>query len=136
MRHPQNYRVYGILVRGGKVLVAAEHVGQVFAWKFPGGGVEAGESARQALCREFLEEAGMNIRVVAELHDPGTRISPWTRLPYTPVYFLVESADEPVVPDHEEVEMTFMDPGDVLASDLVAAPEKSALRAALDRMAP
>ena len=65
------------------------------------------------------------------MHDPGTRISPWTGRPYTPIYFLVTADGEPVVPDHEPVEVSFMDPADVLASDIVPAPEKIALNRAL-----
>lgn len=133
MAHPQNWRAYGVLLRRGRVLIAAERVGPVFAWKYPGGGVDPGESAEQALVREFMEETQMAVRVVAELHDPGTKISPWTGGPYTPVYYLVAGEGEPAVPAHENVEMAWRDPAAVLASDLVAAPEKIALRAALAR---
>ena len=131
MAHPENYRVYGVLLRDGRVLTAAEYVADTFAWKYPGGGVEPDESAEQALVREFREEAGMDVRVVAELHDPGTKISPWTRRPYTPVYFLVESDDHPAVPEHEEIAMSFRQPAELLSSELVAEPERAALRAAL-----
>ncbi len=131
MANPQNYRAYGVLLRAGRVLVAAEWVGAVFAWKFPGGGVEDGETAQEAVIREFDEETGLAIRIIAELHDPGTRISPWTARPYTPIYFLVEADGEPRVPDHEHVEVDFKDPVQVLASALVADPEKDALRQAL-----
>lgn len=133
MAHPQNYRAYGVLLRGARVLIAAEWVGRVFAWKYPGGGVEEGETAEQAVIREFAEETGLAVRVCAELHDPGTRISPWTGRPYTPVYFLVEGDGEPLVPEHEKVEVAFRDPADVMASDLVAVPEKIALERALLR---
>ncbi|MDA0221036.1 MAG: NUDIX hydrolase [Proteobacteria bacterium] len=132
MADPQNYRAYGVLLRAGRVLIAAEWVGTVFAWKYPGGGVDPGESAEQAVVREFIEETGLAVRVVAELHDPGTKISPWTGKPYTPVYFLVEGEGEPLVPEHEKVEVAFREPDAVFASDLVAAPEKLALRRALD----
>lgn len=132
MANPQNYRSYGVLLRSGRVLIAAEWVGPVFAWKFPGGGVELHESAEEALVREFDEETGLAIRVLDELHDPGTKISPWTARPYTPIYFLVEAEGEPVVPEHELVEIGFKDPLEVLGSELVAAPEKIALRLALD----
>ena len=126
-----NRRAYGVLLRAGRVLTAAEWVGPVFAWKFPGGGVEGDETVRQALAREFLEETGLEIRILARLHDPGTMISPWTSAPYTPVYFLVEAEGTPVVPAHEEVAIDFKDPMDLLESDRVAEPEKIALGRAL-----
>jgi len=133
MAHPQNYRAYGILLREGRVMIAAEWVGRVFAWKYPGGGVEPDETAEQAVVREFGEETGLAVRVVAELLDPGTKMSPWTGRPYTPVYFLVDGEGAPLVPDHEAVAIDFKTPQEVMASDLVAAPEKLALRLALER---
>jgi len=133
MTNPQNFRAYGVMLRGTRVMIAAEHVGPVFAWKFPGGGVEAHETAQHGLVREFEEETGLSIEILGELHDPGTLISPWTGGPYTPVYFLVTAQGEPNVPDHEEVEISFKEVSEVLASDLVAGPEKVALRRALDR---
>ncbi len=134
MANPENFRAYGVLLRGTKVMIAAEYVGKVFAWKFPGGGVEAHETAHEAVVREFQEETGLLVDVRDELHDPGTRISPWTGRPYTPIYFLVSADGDPVVPDHEPVEISFMEPDAVLGSDLVPSPEKIALRRALNRI--
>jgi ADP-ribose pyrophosphatase YjhB (NUDIX family) len=132
MAHPQNYRAYGVLLRGGKVLISAEWIGSVFAWKFPGGGVWRDESAEDAVRRELVEEASLDVTIVRELHDPGTKVSPWTRAPYTPIYFLITAEGEPMVPDGETVELSFLDPEEVLASALVADPEKVALRRALE----
>ena len=123
MANPENYRAYGVLLRASRVMIAAEYVVEIFAWKFPGGGVESHETAEEALRREFTEETGLAVDILDELYDPGTRISPWTGRPYTPIYFLVAADGEPVVPDHEPVEVSFMDPADVLASDLVPSPE-------------
>ena len=53
-----------VLVRpDGRVLLAQRPVGKVYSgyWEFPGGKVEPGESARDALVREIVEELGAEI---------------------------------------------------------------------------
>jgi len=114
-------------VREGRVLVAAEHVGRVFCWKFPGGRVEDGESAEEAVIREFREEATLDVRIERLLHSPGTLLSPWTGGNYTPVYFQVSGSGDVEVPAHEPLELAFEDPRRALGSALMAAPEKTAL---------
>jgi len=47
--------VRGVMFRGDELLLLASRHGD---YKFPGGGVEAGESMPAALGREFLEECG------------------------------------------------------------------------------
>ena len=47
------------------------------------------------------------------------------------MYWRITADGEPVVPDHEPVEIGFKDPEHVIASDIVAGPEKVALRRAL-----
>ena len=42
-------------------------------WEFPGGRVEAGESAEAAARREFTEETGRDIVIVAQEEDPKVR---------------------------------------------------------------
>ena len=48
----------------GRFLVAQRPRGKVYEgyWEFPGGKVEAGESAPQALARELREELGIEVR--------------------------------------------------------------------------
>ena len=130
--HPENLRVYGVLRRGGRVLISAEYVADVFCWKFPGGGVKPGETAEQALAREFIEETGLAISIGRLLHDPGTLFSPWSKANYTPRYFEVSADGEPVVPAHEPVEMSFHTPAEAIASGLMAEPEIQVLSALME----
>jgi ribosomal protein S18 acetylase RimI-like enzyme len=52
--------VYGVAVEDGKILLIEQNRGPDSGkLGFPGGGIEFGESAEQALCREFVEEVAM-----------------------------------------------------------------------------
>ena len=51
--------VRGIVIRDGKVLMV--HSRKYDYYKFPGGGIEAGEDHIEALCREVREESGMMV---------------------------------------------------------------------------
>ena len=57
----------GVVRRDGKVLIALRPAGKHLAgyWEFPGGRVEEGETAEQAVVREMREETGIDIRVSA-----------------------------------------------------------------------
>jgi 8-oxo-dGTP diphosphatase len=53
-----NERVYGIFIKGGKILLVQDLSG---AWEVPGGGVDHGETRLEALKREFKEETGLEV---------------------------------------------------------------------------
>lgn len=65
---PEPVRVVaGIVLERGRVLVTQRTREQRFGlkWEFPGGKIEAGESAEAALVREFREELGIETRALA-----------------------------------------------------------------------
>ncbi len=61
-----------LIVRGGQVLIGQRRAEQPMGslWEFPGGKIEPGESAQEALARELSEELGISAVVGA----PVTRI--------------------------------------------------------------
>jgi 8-oxo-dGTP diphosphatase len=54
-----------LIVRGGEILICQRRPDQPMAlqWEFPGGKIEQGESAEQALARELNEELGITARI-------------------------------------------------------------------------
>ena len=128
---PANVRVYGVLLRGGRVLIADEQVGGRDVLKLPGGAVEAGETPEQALCREFMEEGRLEVEPTRLLHVPGTLYSHWIHGLYTPIYYAVEGAGEPATPPGEPLVLRFMEPSEAVATGRMAAPEIVAIDRAL-----
>lgn len=64
--------VGAVIVRDGLVLCAQRRLGsQAGSWEFPGGKIELGETAEQALRREIWEELGCLVEVGALVADSG-----------------------------------------------------------------
>jgi 8-oxo-dGTP diphosphatase len=63
------YVAAALILRGDEVLICQRRPDQPMAlkWEFPGGKIEAGESAEQALARELNEELGIDA-------DIGSRV--------------------------------------------------------------
>jgi 8-oxo-dGTP diphosphatase len=61
-----------LIVRDGEILIGQRRADQPMGslWEFPGGKIEPGESAEEALARELTEELGIR----AEVGPPVTRI--------------------------------------------------------------
>ena len=77
----------GCLVNSsGEVLIAQRPAGKIAAgqWEFPGGKIERGESAREALVRELHEELGVDVRearplicITHDYSDRTVRLDTW-----------------------------------------------------------
>jgi len=69
MTRPPLDVVAAVIERDDRVLACRRRPGKAAAgrWEFPGGKIEAGETAEEALVREIREELGVGIRVTGHL---------------------------------------------------------------------
>jgi 8-oxo-dGTP pyrophosphatase MutT (NUDIX family) len=87
-------RIYGVLRREGKVLLARCRFADRLFVNFPGGGVELGEPPMEALRREYREETGLSIEPVRVLYaSEGAHISTVAPMQIVSVYWLVEARE-------------------------------------------
>lgn len=69
--------VVGIVIRSDEILLVKRKPGEgSLLWQFPGGTIESGETAEDAVVRELMEETGAHIRVLDVI---GNRIHPYTK---------------------------------------------------------
>jgi 8-oxo-dGTP pyrophosphatase MutT (NUDIX family) len=68
MNYPFTVRVYGLLTHGGRILVCDEYYRNRYMTKFPGGGLQFGESPPEGLRREFREELGLRIGDISHFY--------------------------------------------------------------------
>ena len=61
--------VGAVILNGGKILSAQRKLGGTLGglWEFPGGKVEEGESSREALVRELMEELEAEVKIIREI---------------------------------------------------------------------
>lgn len=68
MDNPFNIRVYGIYIVDRKVMLSQEVYKDYNFLKFPGGGLEYGESTKECLEREFQEEFDVKIDILEHFY--------------------------------------------------------------------
>ena len=103
----------GFLVHRGKVLIQKRRPGDVWPglWEFPGGCIEPGETAEQALKREYMEEVELAVEPVEKI--TVVRYN-YTRYRVTMDCFLCRYAGEPVEPVfNEAVKGGFVHPAEL-----------------------
>lgn len=135
-RYRRRVGAYGVLWRGGKVLVTHQSAPWP-EYQLPGGGIDSGESPVQALHREVFEETGWRI-------GAPRRLGAFRRFTYMPEYDLwaeklcliylarpVRPLSDPVEPGHTA---HWMDPAE--AAGLLGNPGDAAFLRAVMRWQP
>ncbi len=97
-------RVYGLLLTSdGRLLIAEEMFRNRFMVKFPGGGLEWGESTTECLVREFREETGLEIEVLEHFYTTdffvASAFDPEVQL--LSIYYLVKPKTNLNLPEKE-----------------------------------
>ena len=92
--------VSGVVERHGRILMALRHKTSEFGdmWEFPGGKVETGETATDALKREFLEELNVEITSIRERLMEEVFVPPSVREKFTIVHWLVNIGNSTPMP--------------------------------------
>ena len=89
-------RVYGLLMNDkGEVLISDEKIrGRDFT-KFPGGGLELGESVWDCVLREFKEETGLDVEIVKHIYttDFFVRSTFHEQVQVLSIYYQVNCSD-------------------------------------------
>lgn len=95
-----NVRVYGILLKNGKVLVSDEFIKGNQITKFPGGGLEFGEGTRDCLIREFKEELDIEVEITRHFYTTDFFVNSAfdTNSQVISVYYLVETDEKITIP--------------------------------------
>lgn len=88
-----NVRVYGLLLNeNDELLISDEQEYGMRFTKFPGGGLELGESLIEGLKREFMEECNLEIEIVGHFYTTDFLVkSAFNNSQIISVYYLVRS---------------------------------------------
>lgn len=95
------YVVGAILVRNQKIL-CAQRGGEkslAYLWEFPGGKIEDGETAQEALKRELMEELKIEVSMAEDIFDHSAYEYDFGRVHLTTILCQLKGS-EPVLTEH------------------------------------
>ncbi|OYW72273.1 MAG: hypothetical protein B7Z37_25345 [Verrucomicrobia bacterium 12-59-8] len=113
--------VCAIILRDERIMLAQRPPDKKLGglWEFPGGKVEAGESAETALHRELQEELGCSVRITQTL-TPFVHAYGWGSIELIPfVCELAEDSPEPHA--HEHTALVWVERTELRSYDLAPA---------------
>jgi 8-oxo-dGTP diphosphatase len=121
-----NIRVYGILIKEGRILVNEEIIRGNPIIKFPGGGLHWGEGLIDCLKREWKEELGVAIEVLEHFYTTDFfQASAFDDSQVISIYYKVTAAIPDVIVNHVPNERTFwIDLAEVAADTFTLAIDK------------
>ena len=106
-----NIRAYGIWILDGKLLVNEEIIKGRKVIKLPGGGVELGEGIIDGLQREWMEELGLAISIIAHFYTTDFFLaSAFDDSQVISVYYLVKGDPHAAIRNTMDTEHTYWMP--------------------------
>lgn len=104
-----------------QVLIARRPPGKLLAglWEFPGGKIDPGESAAEALHRELQEELGCQVEIMEILPDIS-HTYPWVEILMTPFVCRLTPTSPPPTP-LEHTELTWASWSELSSFDIAPA---------------
>lgn len=118
-----NIRVYGLWIHQGRLLVNEEIICGQRVLKLPGGGLELGEGTIEGLKREWREELGLDIEVLAHFYTTDFfQPSAFDDSQVISIYYLVRANASVPLKNLQENERTFWLPLSELSEDSFTLP--------------
>ncbi|MEY8370381.1 (deoxy)nucleoside triphosphate pyrophosphohydrolase [Aerococcaceae bacterium 50-4] len=114
------YVVGAILVRDHKIL-CAQRGGEkslAYLWEFPGGKIEDGETAQEALKRELMEELKIEVSMAEDIFDHSAYEYDFGRVHLTTILCQLKGS-EPVLTEH--VAINWLTPDELSTLDWAPA---------------